>query len=233
MISNAEIKWVRSLHEKKFREREGAFIVEGEKLVREALNSGFEVLHCWWRDEIGEQAMSRISCLSSPSPALAVLRQKAEAPLPAPGGLCLALDGIRDPGNFGTLLRMADWFGIPTVFASPDCAELYNPKVVQATMGAVFRKEVHYAPLPEICAQWREAGFPVLGTFLNGENIYQAELPADALVIAGNEGSGISAAVAEQVTGRLTIPAFGGNGAESLNVAAATAVVLSEFRRKA
>lgn len=232
MISNAEIKWVRSLHEKKFREREGAFIVEGEKLVAEALDSGFEVLHCWRRDEIGDNAMSRISCLSSPSPALAVLRQKKETPLPAPGGLCLALDGIRDPGNFGTLLRIADWFGIPTVFASPDCAELYNPKVVQATMGAVFRKEVHYTPLPALCAQWREAGLPVLGTFLDGENIYQADLPCDALVVAGSEGSGISAAVSAQVSGRLTIPAFGGSGAESLNVAAASAVVLSEFRRR-
>ena len=232
MISTAEIKWVRSLHEKKFGEREGAFIVEGEKLVGEALESGFEVLKHWRRDDIGENAMSRISCLSSPSPALAVLRCRPEAPLPAPGGLCLALDGIRDPGNFGTLLRIADWFGIGAVFASPDCAELYNPKVVQATMGAVFRKEVHYAPLERICAKWRDAGLPVFGTFLDGENIYRADLPADALVVAGSEGSGISAAVSALVSGRLTIPAFGSNGAESLNVAAATAVVLSEFRRR-
>ena len=138
-ISKNELRQVRSLAQKKFRDESGLFVVEGEKMVSEALASGFEVVSVYRRDEICEEAMARLSMLSSPSPVLAVVRQPAPAPFHPSKGLFLALDGIRDPGNLGTILRVADWFGIDGVVASPDTVELYNPKVVQATMGAIFR----------------------------------------------------------------------------------------------
>ena len=155
-ISNNEIKRIKSLQQKKFRDESGLFIVEGEKMVEEALNSGFQVEAVYRKDEIGETAMSRISSLASPSPVLAVVRKPADSkienvtslkPLISEGGLFLALDTIRDPGNLGTILRIADWFGIKAVFASADTVDVFNPKVVQATMGAVFRVKLHYLDL--------------------------------------------------------------------------------------
>ncbi len=152
MLSTADIKRIRSLAQKKFRDESGLFVVEGEKMVAEALASSFAVEAVYRREEIGEKAMERISSLSSPSPALAVVRQKPESPLTLPDkGLCLVLDGIRDPGNLGTLLRIAAWFGIAAVYASSDCVDWYNPKVVQATMGALFRVPFHTAGLPTLC----------------------------------------------------------------------------------
>ena len=133
-ISKNELRQVRSLAQKKFRDESELFVVEGEKMVSEALASGFEVMSVYRRDEIGEEAMARLSMLSSPSPVLAVVRQPAPAAFRPSKGLFLALDGIRDPGNLGTILRVADWFGIDGVVASPDTVELYNPKVVQANM---------------------------------------------------------------------------------------------------
>ena len=139
-ISNAEIKRIRSLAQKKFRDVSGAFIVEGEKMVSEALASGFEVEEVYRKDEIGEEAMSRISLLSSPSPVLAIVRKPSDTDSGLSGlglssGLYLALDSIRDPGNLGTILRAADWFGVDAVFASADTVDVFNPKVVQSTMG--------------------------------------------------------------------------------------------------
>ncbi|MBQ2103841.1 MAG: RNA methyltransferase, partial [Bacteroidales bacterium] len=179
-------------------------------------------------------AMARISQLSSPSPVLAVVKAK---PLSAPAetsGLCLALDGIRDPGNFGTIIRLADWFGVDVIYASPDCVELYNPKTVQATMGAIFRKKVVYCDIPELCRRFRKAGLKVYGTFLDGEDIYAQPLSKEGLIVMGSESQGISPEVGKEVDGRLFIPSFSGGAptAESLNVAVATAVTLSEFRRR-
>jgi len=269
MISNNEIKEVKSLQQKKFRDETGLFVVEGEKMVAEALNSDFEVVKVYRREEIGDKVMERISGLSSPSPVLAVVKQKSVhssagiiffgAPTPkktnsslrhekdsvvsgepkpsyqnsngSDGALYLALDAIRDPGNLGTILRIADWFGVEAIFASRDTADVYNPKVVQASMGAIFRKPLIYCDLLELCEQAKTAGIEVFGTFLQGADIYSAELPARALVIMGNEANGISAEVAKVVDNRLTIPSFGG-GAESLNVAIATAVTVSEFKRR-
>ena len=209
------------------------FVVEGEKLVQEALDSGFRVERVWRRDEIGEAAMQRISQLSSPSPVLAVVaRPDLPARMPPVGGLCLALDGVRDPGNLGTILRTADWFGVRTVYLSEDCAELFNPKVIQASMGSVFRVHAVTADLPQLCARFREAGLQVFGTFLDGEDLYRQTLPAEGLVVMGNEASGVRESVAAGVDRRLLIPRYGDRGAESLNVGAATAVVLSEFRRR-
>ena len=236
-ITQAEIKQVRSLREKKFRDESGLFVVEGEKMVQEALASGLEVVRVWRREEIGDAAMARISQLSSPSPVLAVVaRPAAPADPPVPGReLHLALDGVRDPGNMGTILRIADWFGIGTVFVSADCVEPWNPKSVQASMGSLFRVRVVTADLPELARRFRAEGMRVYGTFLDGRDLYRETLSPDGLVVMGNEAAGIRPALAAEVDARLLIPPFGrpsGTGAESLNVAAATAVTLSEFRRR-
>lgn len=231
MLAAAEIKFIKSLSQKKFRDSEGLFVVEGEKMVQEALKSGFQVEKVYRKDDIGEAVMARISSLNSPSPVLAVVK-KPEVPFEAPGkGLYLALDGIRDPGNLGTILRIADWFGIDAVYASEDTVELYNPKVVQATMGAVFRVKFFTCNIPELC---RACPGPVYGTFLDGENIYRKELSATGIIVIGNEANGISAQTAACVTDRLFIPPYPADdpGSESLNAAVATAIAVAEFRRQ-
>ena len=228
-LSNKDIKLIRSLREKKFRDESGLFTVEGEKMVAEASASGFEIVMTVRRDEVGEALMERISACSSPSPVLAVVRKPAPATHPA-SGLCLALDSVRDPGNMGTILRLADWFGVDCIFASPDSVEIYNPKVVQASMGAIFRKKLIYCDIAAKCKEFRSAGLEVFGTFLKGEDIYKTELPAEGLIVMGNEANGISEAVASACSRRLTIPSFGG-GAESLNVSIAAAIVVYEFKR--
>lgn len=233
-LTQARIKEIRSLSEKKFRQQTGLFVVEGEKMVDEALESGFELVDLYRRDEIGENAMSRISSLVSPSPVLAVLKQKQHIMPDISKGLFVALDGVRDPGNFGTIIRLCDWFGVDAIFASEDCVELYNPKVVQATMGAIFRKKVIYCDLDALCARFAAAGLPVYGTLLEGGDIYTKTLSADGLIIMGNESNGISGKIRGRITSALRIPSFTGGAptAESLNVAIATAVTLSEFKRK-
>ena len=239
-ITQAEIKQIRSLREKKFRDAYGLFVVEGEKMVQEALLSDFEVVRVWRRDEIGEAAMARISQLSTPSPVLAVVARPEPAGIVLQRSLCLGLDGIRDPGNLGTILRIADWFGVETVFASDDCVDLFNPKVIQASMGSVFRVRVVTADLVDISRRFREVGMRVYGTFLDGKNLYQETLVPEGLVLMGNEANGIRPEVAAEADARLLIPSFGrsaretgaGTGAESLNVAVATAITLSEFRRR-
>ena len=232
MLTNAEIKSIRALREKKFRDAEGLFVVEGEKMVAEALASSFEVVRVLRSEDIGASAMERISLCATPSPVLAVVRMPLESvPDRIPGGLTLALDSVRDPGNFGTILRIADWFGVSQVFASPDSVETFNPKTVQASMGSVFRVRVARCDIAALCAEFSSAGRRVYGTVLDGENIYSAQLASDGLVVMGNESNGISAEVIRRLDSRLRIPSFGG-GAESLNVAVATAVTLSEFRRR-
>jgi TrmH family RNA methyltransferase len=237
-ISKNELRQVRSLAQKKFRDESGLFVVEGEKMVSEALASGFEVVSVYRRDEIGEEAMARLSMLSSPSPVLAVVRQPAPAAFRPSKGLFLALDGIRDPGNLGTILRVADWFGIDGVVASPDTVELYNPKVVQATMGAIFRVPFHRMDIAELCRKVVTGGGHVYGTFLNGENIYSKALDcgleAPSVIVIGNESNGISPEVAACVSDRLFIPPYPADdpGSESLNAAIATAITVAEFRRR-
>ena len=231
-MTASEIKYIKSLSQKKFRDEYGVFAVEGEKLVQEALKSGFEVEKVFRKEAIGEAAMARISALSSPSPVLALVRipeSRMEAPR---DGLYLALDGIRDPGNLGTILRVADWFGIDAVYASEDTVELYNPKVVQATMGAVFRVKFFVCDIPSLCSSYPG---PVYGTFLDGENMYGKELSSMGIIVIGNEANGISAATAACVSDRLYIPPFPADdpGSESLNAAVATAITVAEFRRRA
>ena len=234
MLTNAEIKRIKSLKEKKFRDEFGQFTVEGEKLVEEALCSGFRVSAVYRTEEIGEDAMSRMTLLNSPSPVLAVVDKPAPKGLALQRGLYLGLDAVRDPGNMGTIIRLADWFGISTVFASQDCVEVFNPKVVQASMGSIFRVDVVYCDLEDICRRFRSMDMAVYGTFLDGENIYTQTLADEGLIIMGNEASGVSPEVAALASTRLLIPSYAreGRGAESLNVATACAITLSEFRRR-
>lgn len=246
-ISNNEIKRLKSLQNKKFRDESGLFIVEGEKMVEEAVHSAFEVSSVYRRDEIGMQAMSRITSLSSPSPVLAVVRKPDDIYVDDPsslvqaiseGGLFLALDTIRDPGNLGTILRIADWFGIKAVFAAKDTVDVFNPKVVQSTMGAIFRVKMHYVDIERIAELIKEHGGSVYGTFLDGDNIYDRHLDngfdKPSMIVIGNESEGISEGMSQLVTDRLYIPPYpaGDPGSESLNAAVATAVTIAEFRRR-
>lgn len=239
-LTAAEIKFIKSLAQKKFRDSSGLFVAEGEKLVAEALASRFRVEKVFRKDEIGEAAMARITGLSSPSPALALVHRPddlSEAKVPEKG-LFLALDGIRDPGNLGTILRVADWFGIEAVFCSEDTVDCFNPKVVQATMGAIFRVRIHYTDIPALCKGVIGRSGKVYGTFLDGENFYARELSngqdAPSVIVIGNEANGISKQTAACVTDRLYIPPFPADdaGSESLNAAVATAITVAEFRRR-
>lgn len=246
-ISNNEIKRVKALQQKKFRDETGLFTVEGEKMVDEAVASPFKVENIYRREDIGEDAMKRISALSSPSPVLAVVIKPEDiyindvsklTSLLSKGGLYLALDTIRDPGNLGTILRIADWFGIDAVFATKDTVDVFNPKVVQATMGAIFRVKMHYVDLPALSDVVLTAGGKIFGTFLDGLNIYSRPLDngdeAPVLIVIGNESEGISPAMAKLVTDRLYIPPYPADdpGSESLNAAVATALTVAEFRRR-
>ena len=237
MLSKNEIKDIKALGQKKFRDERGLFVVEGEKLVDEALRSGWDIVAHYRVEDIGPEAMARISQLTHPSPALAVVRQPAAAPFRMePGELVLALDGIRDPGNLGTILRIADWFGIRQILASEDTVEVFNPKVVQATMGAIFRVRVQYCDLPRFLQSKSQSGetVPVYGTFLEGDNLYQTDLTRGGFIVMGSEANGISPEVAATVTQKLFIPPFpsGAHTSESLNVAVATAITVAEFRRR-
>ncbi len=238
-ISNSEIKLVRSLASKKGRRESGLFLVEGEKMVSEALDSGMKVRSVWRSSEIGEDTMAHISALTTPSPALAVVEiPKDDSPILAGNGLYLALDDIRDPGNMGTILRIADWFGIDGVFASGGCVDLYNPKTVQATMGAIFRVRFRTVDLCGLCNSVKSQGGSVYGTFLSGRDIYSTPLQdgsvSPVVIVIGNESVGISDEVAGCVSERISIPPFPEDrrGSESLNAAIATAVTVAEFRRR-
>ena len=239
--SKADIRLIRSLGQKKFRQEHGLFVVEGEKMVGEALTQKrFSVEAVYRTSDIGEETMGRMSHLSSPSPALAVLRIPSDG-IPdrasaLPSGLCLGLDSVRDPGNVGTILRLADWFGIGTVYLSPDCVDLYNPKTVQATMGSIFRQRAVTCDLHALVRGCTAAGIPVYATALDGEDIRSAALDTTrALILMGSERDGLSSALMAAATRRLHIPSFASNPdgvAESLNVAIATAVTCYEFRRR-
>lgn len=239
-MTKAEIQLVRSLDDKRGRAESGLFIAEGAKLVRELLGSHFRVhkVYCTGEgfgdaERVTAKEMERISRLKTPSDCLALVeipkyRQGTDV---TSGRLVLALDEVQNPGNMGTIIRLADWFGIGDILCSENSADCFNPKVVQATMGAIARVRVHYG---DLAAMLSSAGTPVFGTFLDGENIYEADLPAEGVIMLGNEGQGISDAAARLVTRRLLIPPYPADrqGSESLNVAVAAAVVISEFRRR-
>lgn len=243
MITRAEIVDIKSLATKQGREELGAFIAEGEKLVGEIRNSSLRIRRILQTkpifadgEIISEKEMERISQLKTASTSLAVVEQpRHKTPAKAPADrLTLALDGVQNPGNLGTIIRLADWFGVEDIFCSEDTADCFNPKVVQATMGAILRVRVHYLPLAEFLRRTAASDVAVYGTMLDGDNIYDAELKQGGVVVMGNEGKGVSAACAESFTHKLLIPAYPPErqGSESLNVAMATGIVCAEFRRR-
>jgi len=256
MISKNRLKYVRSLEMKKYRKAEGVFVAEGHKLVGDLL----DVFECkylaatsewlsanaaWVErqrkrgvevDEVTDEELRRASFQETPQQVLAVFKQRTyevDVNEVARKQLCLVLDDVQNPGNLGTIVRLADWFGIEHIFCSKGCADIYNPKTVQATMGGIARVQVHEADLPELMSRL-DKDIPVYGTFLDGENIYGKELENRGLIVMGNEGKGVSKEVAAFVTERLYIPNYpeGRETSESLNVAIATAIVCAEFRRR-
>lgn len=249
MLSKNKIKYIRSLEQKKHRKEEQAFLAEGNKLVND-LSGHFDCLllvaTAHWLEEhphaqaqevieASREELSRASLLKTPQEALAVFRipqYEAEAEV-VRRSLCLALDGVQDPGNLGTIIRIADWFGIRHVFCSPTTADVFAPKVVQATMGALSRVQAYYVDLPAFLKKL-EGCSPVYGTFLDGTDLYSVPLSRHGIIVMGNEGNGISSAVEPLVTQRLFIPSYppGQPTSESLNVAVATAVTCAEFRRR-
>ena len=249
MISKARIKWIKSLEMRKFRQQYNAFVAEGPKIVgellpyssalylaatKEWLNENKHLLSDVQDiDEVTQEELNRASLLRTPQCVLAVFPIHHPCPplKEAMPELVLALDGVQDPGNLGTILRIAEWFGIHYVLCSEGTADIYNPKCVQSCMGALARVKVHYCNLPD---ELRETTMPVFGTFLDGTNIYKEELPSSGIIVMGNEGKGISNKIGELVTRRLWIPNYpkGSLTTESLNVAVATAIVCAEFRRR-
>lgn len=248
-LSKNTIRAIRQLEMRKFRRQESMFIAEGNKLVEDNLAAmkcrKLIATAAWWEThpEAAVQAeecytvtaaeMQRVSLLQSPQEVLgtfAIPARRLENEK-LRHGLSVVLDGIQDPGNLGTIIRLCDWFGISDIICSPTTADCYNPKVVQATMGAIARVRVHYTPLVPFLKSLD--GMPVYGTYLEGDNIYETELTAHGLIVMGNEGQGISDEVGSCITRKLTIPTFAcGRGSESLNVGIATAIVASEFRRR-
>ena len=241
MITRAEILDIKSLATKQGREELGAFIAEGEKLVGEIRNSELRIRKIYQTkpifaegEMVSEKEMERISQLKTANSVLAVveLPRHSLAKAQPTKNLVLALDRVQNPGNLGTIIRLADWFGISDIVCSEDTADCFNPKVVQATMGAILRVRVHYTNLAEWLGSHK--GATIYGTFLEGENIYSAQLDKSGVIVMGNEGQGISAEVATTVSHKLLIPPYPADrcGSESLNVAVATAVICSEFRRR-
>jgi len=247
MLSKNKIKFIRSLDKKKFRDESGCFLAEGNKLVADILPV-FEcellIVQTSWLATQGdirtkelivadEDDIRRASLLKNPQQVIAVFRQPEHTPdwEAMSGNLNLVLDGIQDPGNLGTIIRIADWFGIRDIICSPDSADVYNPKTVQASMGALAGVRVHYRPLRPFLSEIKDA--PIYGTFLEGESIYKKELAQNGYVVMGNEGNGISPEVEALISEKLYIPNFSAEGlAESLNVGVATAITCSEFRRR-
>ncbi|KAF2515935.1 TrmH family RNA methyltransferase [Flavobacterium foetidum] len=241
MVSKNQIKLISSLHQKKHRFANQLFFAEGVKVIQELLESNFELEQLFTtlndfqevktskRTIINDQELKKISALSTPNTCLAVFRMPAENKI-IDSGLILALDDIRDPGNLGTILRLCDWFGIKQIICSKETVDIFNPKVVQATMGSIARVNVNYLDLKDFLDKTQ---LPVFGTFMNGDTIYRSDLPQNGIIIMGNEANGISSEIEKTVTTRLTIPRFGElQKTESLNVATATAIILSEFKRK-
>lgn len=241
-----EIKQITALHVDKFRKERRAFLVEGPKMVAETLRSNFKVkaiyaLPDWKTDddladipvvEISAKELSRISQLKTPNQVVAEVEMKRfDNHLPnAEKELIVALDNINNPGNLGTIIRTADWFGFRHIVCSQNCADLYNSKVLQATMGSFTRVNVYYTDLPQ-CLQENYKKTEVYGAVVDGESLYDVDLQEKGVIVIGNESQGISAEILPFVRRRITIPSYGG-GAESLNASIAAAVILGEFRRR-
>lgn len=244
-MTKSEIQLVRSLADKRARTESGLFLAEGEKLISELCDSSLRIEKIFALDGLFEgrnvevlppREMERVSLLKTPSAAVALVEipQYVLDTQTLEGRLSLALDEVQNPGNLGTIIRLADWFGIEDIICSENCADCFNPKVVQATMGAILRVRVHYTRLDVFLQNAEEEHIPIYGTFLEGENIYKAELAPRGIIVMGNEGRGVTDAVAASVTRKLVIPPYPADrqGSESLNVAIATGIICSEFRRR-
>lgn len=256
MLSKNKIKFINSIKKKKYREIHQCFFAEGEKLVDELLDSNIQIINIFattdWINknqqrfylrpeseviEISENELNKISSLTTPNKVFAVAKQpvyeyKIEE---IRTGLNLFLEDINDPGNFGTIIRIADWFGIKNIFCSKESVDVYNTKVVQTSMGAIYRIKVHYVKSAEFLTDLsKPENFNIYGTFLEGNNIYQESLDKNGLIIMGSESHGISKELTPFINKKLFISNYPSNEktSESLNISVATAIVCSEFRRR-
>ena len=238
-LTKSQIKWVRSLQQKKFRDAEGVFVAEGEKCVND-LKDAFDLVLLISPENATQTEIEQMSSLRTPQGVIGVFKKREDMGnglLDMGDGLWVALDGVQDPGNLGTIIRTCDWFGVHHIVCSRDTADCYNPKVVQATMGALARVSVHYIDnLGDILQQMQKADYPIYGTLLDGKDMYEpTAIPTKdkGIIVMGNEGNGISPEVRELVTHPLFIPSYPAEAAtsDSLNVSIATAIVLAEFRR--
>jgi len=253
MLSKNKIKLIQSLNRKKERDETGLFLVEGNKMVDEAIRSKYsiETLVCTSQFldqhtinqegikeiiETNVESIQRASLQQNPQDAIAIIQKPvtSEFQINPESKLYLALDFIQDPGNLGTIIRIADWFGIDTIVCSDNTVDVFNPKVVQATMGAIFRVNCQYTNLENFLSELQVKQVPIYGTFMEGKNIYNEKLTNNGIIVLGNEGNGISDPIAKLVSRKITIPTFSTreNKSESLNVAIATSICCSEFRRR-
>lgn len=256
MLSKNKIKFINSIKKKKYRDQYKYFFVEGEKLIDELINSDFTIIELFatneWLEknsnlisensnieitEVTNDELSKISSLSTPNKVFAVVSQPSYqySKDVISKKLNLLLDNINDPGNLGTIIRIADWFGIEDVFCTPESVDLYNPKVVQSTMGAIFRVKVHYIEFEKLFADFSQVqNFNIYGTYLEGESIYKAELSKTGFIVMGSESHGISDKWKSFINKKLYIPNYpiDSNTSESLNISVATAITCSEFRRR-
>lgn len=240
MVSKNQIKLITSLQQKKYRKQHNLFIAEGFKVISELLKSDFTLHHLYETESlftnvdvlqkslICESDIKKISALTTAPNCLALFEIPSEKSV-IKTGLILALDNVRDPGNLGTIIRLCDWFGVEQILCSKETVGLYNPKVIQATMGSISRVQMKYCDLVEYLS---ETSLPIFGTFMDGENIYKTDLPNEAVLVMGNEANGISKPVEDLIKTRVSIPRFSKlQQTESLNVSTATAIFLSEFKR--
>lgn len=242
----ADIQFVRSLADKRVRDQERLFVAEGSKLIEEILASNFVVRRIYTTrydlkgkniEVVDQREMERISQLKTANDTLAVVEQPRYklAVSNLRGKLTIALDGVQNPGNLGTIIRLADWFGVEDIICSRDSADCFNPKVIQATMGAILRVRVHYTDnLPALLSDAHREGLNIYGTLLDGGNIYDEKLETSGIIVMGNEGRGITDETRKALTHRLLIPPYPADAptSESLNVAMATGIILAEFRRQ-
>lgn len=239
MVGKSQLKYIKSLQQKKYRSLHNRFVAEGYKTIRELLGAGLKAEILLTTDEtmiqepgvdtelVSQREMAQVSSLKSASNILGVF-ETPEPAKPTFTDWVLALDKVRDPGNLGTIIRLCDWFGIAHLLCSPDTVEAYNPKVLQATMGSIARVNLIYADLIELL---ETAPVPVFGTFMDGTSVYETNLPEAGILVMGNEANGISPEVEKVIQQKVSIPQYGKSTTESLNVATATAIFLNEIRR--
>lgn len=239
MLSKSQIKLITSLKQKKYRLQHQLFVAEGKKTIFELLHSNLQLQQLYTttlefnvsddlQTEISENELKKISFLKNPNTALAVFKTPKPQPIDF-SKLIIALDDIRDPGNLGTIIRLCDWFGVKDLVCNYETVDCYNPKVIQASMGSIIRVNVSYVKLEEILYKQSVEKF---GAFMDGDNVYDMKLPSSGILVLGNEANGICKQVEAQITHRISIPRFGDlQDTESLNVANATAILLSEFKR--